>query len=210
MRRLGLQRGGAAWGLWLEETGGGPPGRGSPSSGRAQSGAASRSRRGAGSRASTPHPRRDVSGATLKGAGRPPRVGAVGLGPRARMGAPRLCWGESGEPQHPARPSLGNPGSLRGRGRHRSPRGSPAALEPSPSRRRDRSTPFRGPVPIQELQFPSVLAAEAAPGGRACHRVCWEVWSIGTVPSTPLTRKWVKERGPQGASVRPSPHVADP
>lgn len=69
------QERGGAWGSGqLKKAGRGVPGRvPRAAGGQAQSRAGSCSRRGAGSGASTP-PRRDVSGATLKGAGCPPRV----------------------------------------------------------------------------------------------------------------------------------------
>ena len=93
------------------------------------------------------------------------------------MGAPRLCWGgDRGSPSIQLDRVSGTQESA-GTRRHRSSPREPVKLWGSvPSKRRQKHTVPRACPHIQELHFPSVLAAAgAAPGGRVCHRVCWEV-----------------------------------
>lgn len=115
---------GGAWGLggWRRREGASRAGVPRAAGGRrAEPGPAAAAEPGAGP---APPPRRDVSGATLKGAGRPPRVGAGAGGGgqstgvtatvlRDPRGAPASSWAESRKPK-----------SLQRRRDARAPRGS--------------------------------------------------------------------------------------
>lgn len=117
---------GGAWGLggWRRREGASRAGVPRAAGGRrAEPGPAAAAEPGAGP--ATPH-RRDVSGATLKGAGRPPRVGAGagGWGPRAEHGGTAAVLGEPRGAPTSNWTEYRKPKSLQRRRDARAPRGS--------------------------------------------------------------------------------------
>lgn len=116
-------------------------------------------------------PRRDVSGATLKGAGRPPRVGAGAggrghrRGARSHRGSPSIQLYRVPETQEPA-------GTTR---RWDSPRKTARLWSSVPSKHTDTGTPSGWPAPMQGLHFPSALGERPHLGGRVRRRACWDV-----------------------------------
>lgn len=151
MKTGALPRRGAEPGVWAAgRSWRGRPGPGSPE----QQAGAERSRvlqppRSREPGQHPPAPRRDVSGATLKGAGRPPRVGAGAGGRGHRMGVPRRCWEREEKPQHPTGPNPGNPRACRDQETPGFPEGACEALKLSRLQihRRRHTIPLACPCP---------------------------------------------------------------